>query len=175
MREEVIQWTPAKKVVVAGAAVAMGLVVLRSRRRWREHNDCVLACSLDPHLDSSARAAVLAALVREHDPSVLFVLQSKLAAAGHDKTARTVGERASEIARANAQDHVAQEIPSHASMVFRAQQMLRRLGYAVGATGFQDDATTLAVKHFQSLHGLDMGGVIDGVLLAALGAALRSE
>jgi len=169
-----IEWTPAKKAVVAGAAIGMGLLIFSSRRRYKDHNGSALAHSLDPELDAPTRSAVLTALAGEHDPAVLSVLGAKLAAAGFDQTAATVGKRAAEVSRANSPHHVGQAF-GHSAMVWHAQRMLRQLGYAVPLTGVQDDATTLAVKRFQSLHDLDIDGIIDPRTNAALAAAVAGS
>lgn len=86
-----MHWSPAKKAVAACAVIGLGLLVISSRRRWRDHNDAPIV--LDPDLDSDTRRVVLVALEVEHDPAVLQALATKLAAAGHDRTADVVRER----------------------------------------------------------------------------------
>lgn len=90
-----MQWSPAKKAFAVCAAIGLGLLVVSSRRRWRDHNDAPIV--LDPNLDSDTRRVVLVALEMEHDPAVLRTLAIKLAAAGHDKTADVVRERADSL------------------------------------------------------------------------------
>jgi N-acetyl-anhydromuramyl-L-alanine amidase AmpD len=196
-----MQWTPAKKVVAACAVLGLGLLIATSRRRYRDHNGAPVA--LDPELDSDTRRVVLAALVRESDPMVLHLLATKLDAAGYDESARVVRERRAHVARVNShhvgqsepygEREVRERLSSgdysvgqsrdgnahlehsfgHSAMVWHAQSMLRKLGYDVQVNGIEDAATTLAVKRFQSLHDLDIDGVIDPRTNAALAAAVR--
>jgi hypothetical protein len=95
-----IEWTPAKKAVVACAAIGVGLLVVHSRRRYKDHNGSPIP--LDADLTPAARSAVLAALAREHDPEILGVLAAKLSAAGHEKAAKVIGERTAQVAHATA-------------------------------------------------------------------------
>src|SRR5271157_1432892 len=85
------KWTTKEKAVAIGAAVLTGLLVLQSRRHYREHNGAPVV--LDPDLKSETRGAVLAALSRETDPNVLRILAQKLDAAGYHLSAHAVSQR----------------------------------------------------------------------------------
>ena len=171
-----IEWTPAKKAVAVCAAVGVGLLVVHSRRRYREHNGAPIV--LDPDLDSDTRRVVLAALEREHDPAVLHTLSDKLAAAGHDKTARVVRERSISLLRIPhlvgfdysmfPADVAVTLRAQEAARTLRAQKMLRKLGYDVPLNGVQDLQTWKAVQKFQSLHDLDIDGIIGVATYAML-------
>jgi hypothetical protein len=95
--EMMTEWTPVKKAVAVCAVIGVGLLVVSSRRRYREHNGAPII--LDPDLDSDTRRVVLVALEREYDPALLHTLSDKLAAAGHDKTSRVVRERSISLLR----------------------------------------------------------------------------
>jgi hypothetical protein len=84
-------WSPAKKAVAVCAAIGLGLLVVTSRHRWREHNGAPVV--LDPNLDSDTRRVVLVSLAKEYDPAVLRTLSKKLAAAGYDQSAAVVRQR----------------------------------------------------------------------------------
>jgi peptidoglycan hydrolase-like protein with peptidoglycan-binding domain len=59
--------------------------------------------------------------------------------------------------------------------VLEAQRLLQQLGYDVMADGFDGRRTREAIERFQSLHDLDIDGVIGHATLAALHAAVSSR
>jgi len=157
--EVMIEWTPAKKTVAACAVIGVGLLVVSSRRRYREHNGAPIV--LDPDLDSDTRRVVLVALAHEHDPEVLRVLATKLGAVGHDKTASVVSKRAGEVARGNGTSRISGYVVGQAGTNIRwAQSMLQKLGYDVPLSGVYDSRTREAVERFQSLHDLNIDGIL---------------
>lgn len=59
--------------------------------------------------------------------------------------------------------------------VREAQRLLKQLGYDVDVDGLEDHRTRMAVEHFQSLHDLDIDGVIGQATLAMLHATVSSH
>ena len=159
-----MQWTPAKKIVVAGAAIGLGLLVLHSRRRYAEHNGTSIL--LDADLDSDTRKAVLLALAHETDISMLRTFAKKLGAANHVKSAEAIDAKADSLTHV-----VGASVDSHTVMM--AQAALRSLGFDVEIDGMMGPKTVLAIKRFQSLHDLDIDGVLGPATLAALMATVK--
>jgi len=59
--------------------------------------------------------------------------------------------------------------------VREAQRLLKQLGYDVDVDGLEGHRTRMAVEHFQSLHDLDIDGVIGQATLAMLHATVSSH
>jgi hypothetical protein len=163
-----VQWTSAKKTFALGAAVGTGLLVLHCRRRYADHNAAPI--TLDADLKPAARKVVLAALAKESDPTVLGVLADKLDAAGHDRSAELVGTKAAALTSRVDSEYVGQTYTIGHYQTLAAQRMLRTLGYDVPLDGFYGQKTKLAVEHFQSLHDLDIDGVLNSATMAMLAA-----
>lgn len=180
-------WTPAQKTALAIAAAVAGLCVLQSRRRYAEHNSADLP--LDPDLKKPVRAAVVAALHQESDPAVLAQLSSKLEAAGFGRSAETVRRRAAQLSPAGGNTGLLQNsfftgataprsaapVVGHgsANVVAGAQQKLRALGFDVETDGVVGLRTRHAIMEFQSLHDLNIDGILGPETLAALDAAVQ--
>jgi hypothetical protein len=84
-----------KSFIALGAVLGVGLLVVQSRRYYREHNGSGIV--LDPDLDHGTRIAVLTALELEHDSAILHEFASRLDKAGHHVTASIVSRRAREL------------------------------------------------------------------------------
>jgi peptidoglycan hydrolase-like protein with peptidoglycan-binding domain len=180
-------WTPAQKTALAIAAAVAGFCVLQSRRRYAEHNSADLP--IDPDLKKPVRDTVVAALHQESDPAVLAQLSTKLEAAGFGRTAETVRRRANQLSPAGGNVGLLQNgfftgatsprsaapIVGHgtANVVAAAQQKLRALGWDVEADGVVGLKTRRAIMEFQSLHDLNIDGILGPETLAALDAAVQ--
>lgn len=149
-----MKWTPVKKAVAACAAIGVGLLIVSSRKRYHEHNHAPVV--LDPELDSDTRKVVLAALTRETDLGVLHLLATKLDAAGYDESAKVVRERLAQASRS--MGHAVGQ--GTVWNIRGAQRMLQKLGYDVPLSGVDGPRTRDAVAKFQSLHDLDVDGII---------------
>jgi hypothetical protein len=161
------QWTPAKKTLALGAAVGTGLLVLHCRRRYADHNAAPV--TLDADLKPAARKVILAALAQETDPVVLGVLQDKLEAAGHDRSAEVVGSKITSL-------HTGCFVGAwtEKDAIRQAQHLLRKIGYDVPEDGVMGPVTVAATKRFQSLHDLEIDGIVGSATLAALSATAGS-
>jgi peptidoglycan hydrolase-like protein with peptidoglycan-binding domain len=62
-----------------------------------------------------------------------------------------------------------------AGMIRTTQVMLRKLGYRVEETGRMDDATTRAIRQFESASALAPSGRVSGVLVAELSRATATR
>lgn len=174
-------WTPAQKTALAIAAAVAGFCVLQSRRRYAEHNS--LSVPLDPDLKKSVRDTVVAALHQESDPAVLAQLSAKLAAAGFERSAETVRVRANQLSPAGGSgfftgatsSRPAAPVVGHgtANIVAGSQQKLRALGWDVETDGVVGLKTRHAIMEFQSLHDLNIDGILGPETLAALDAAVQ--
>lgn len=175
-------WTSTQKTALAIAAAVAGFCVLQSRRRYAEHNGAPVP--LDPDLKKPVREAVLASLHAETDPAVLSQLKAKLEAAGFDRTAETVGARIDQLqGRSHGGSfHAGAQAPRNAApivghgtanIVSSAQQKLHALGWDVETDGVVGLRTRRAIMEFQSLHDLNIDGILGPETLAALDAAVR--
>jgi hypothetical protein len=161
------EWTPTKKFLALGAAVGTGLLVLHCRRRYADHNDAPIV--LDPALDPVTRKVILASLAQERDPKVLHTLATRCHEAGYKKTAEVVGSKAASLVSG---EFVGQWSADH--VVRHAQHMLQTLGYDVLVDGVLGPRTKRAVERFQSLHDLDITGMLDTFTVASLNRASLS-
>ena len=110
----------------------------------------------------------MAALAKEVDPDVLHTLAQKLEAASHHKTALVVAQKSALLEHGG---HVTGQLVVSSRDVMMAQQWLRSLGYSVLVNGVLDSRTVQAVERFQSLHDLDIDGVLTPSTMAMLKAA----
>jgi|SRR5277367_3930443 len=159
-----MQWTPAKKITAAVAVAGLGLLVFHSRRRYAEHNGSPIA--LDADLTSDTRKAVLAALAHETDVSILHTFATKLGAANHVRSAELIAAKADSLLHV-----VGASVDSHTVMM--AQAALRAIGFDVEVDGSMGPKTVLAIKRFQSLHDLDIDGILGSATMVALMAAAK--
>ena len=180
-------WTPAQKTALAIAAAVAGFCVLQSRRRYAEHNNT--GVPLDPDLKKPVRDTVVAALHQESDPAILAQLSAKLEAAGFERSAETVRKRAAQLSSPGGNlgllqngfftgatsSRPAAPVVGHgtANIVAGSQQKLRALGWDVETDGVVGLKTRHAIMEFQSLHDLNIDGILGPETLAALDAAVQ--
>jgi len=173
-------WTGKQKAVAAGVAALAALCVLQSRRRYKAHNGAPVV--LDPDMKDHVRGAVLAALEKESDPSILRQLGEKLEAAGFSRSASAVREKTATLGASGAGAFLTgaarpkgAPVVGHgtANVVSGAQQKLRALGWDVEVDGVVGPRTRRAIMEFQSLHDLDIDGILGPETIAALDAAVR--
>jgi len=167
-----------KKAILAGAVALTGLLVLRHKKGAR-------GGGLDRDLSPSVRIGVEAALARETDSRVLDALAGKLEAAGFEESARTVSGRAMQLASSVGRDYFAGAatpgghpwyyVGHDTTVVRKAQEKLASLGYDVESDGIVGPRTRKAVMEFQSLHDLDITGILGSDTIAALDQAVKGN